>query len=90
LPDDNCNKHNRQYWPDDDEDPNVDLFIRDAKYVRPIYQHIYTPVEDLIHHFLPSSVRDIGSAVMERLAKIREDWRILPGLAKKHPIGLAR
>jgi len=53
LPNDDNNKRNRQYWPDDDEDPDIDLFISDAKYIRPIYQNIYTPVEDLIHHLRP-------------------------------------
>jgi hypothetical protein len=69
LSNDNCNKHSRQYRPNDDEDPDVDFFIRNAKYIRPIYQNIHTPVKDLIHHFLPPSVRDMGSAIMDRILK---------------------
>jgi hypothetical protein len=53
LHDNNANQDNRQYWPYDDENPDIDLFVGDAEYPCPVNQYIYAPIKDLIHHFLP-------------------------------------
>jgi hypothetical protein len=60
LRDNNAKQDNSQYWPDDDEDPNVDLLVSDSEYPCPIDQYIYTPIKDLIHHFLPPHEMDFN------------------------------
>jgi hypothetical protein len=49
----NDDQKNRQERPNDHKDPDVDLFIGNSQYACPIDQDSNTPIEDLIHHFLP-------------------------------------
>lgn len=51
--DDNADQENGQDRPNDDKNPDVELFVRDSKYAGPIDQHIHAPIEDLIHHVHP-------------------------------------
>jgi hypothetical protein len=67
LPNDDRNQHNGQYRPDDDKDPDVDFPIGNAKYARPIHQDIHAPVEDLIYHFMPPFVRDMGILFLDQI-----------------------
>src|SRR5687768_12699810 len=50
LSDDDPGHHDRQDRPDDHKDPDVDLLVGDAKDGRPVDQHPYAPIENLIHH----------------------------------------
>jgi hypothetical protein len=67
LPNNEGNEHNGQYRPDDNKDLDVDFLIGNAKYARPIHQNIHTPVENLIHHFMPPFICDWGFALMDRI-----------------------
>ena len=53
LPDNYDDKYKGQNRPDDDKDPDVDFLVGDSKYICPVHQHSHTPVENLVHHFLP-------------------------------------
>ena len=53
LSDDDDSQHDRQYRPDDDKDPHVDLLVGNAQNACRVDQYIYTPVEYSIHHVPP-------------------------------------
>jgi hypothetical protein len=53
LSDDDRRQYDRQYRPDNDKDPYVDLLIGDSNHTRPVDQYIHTPVEYSIHHVPP-------------------------------------
>jgi hypothetical protein len=55
LHQDNAKQSNRQYGPDDDKGPDLGFPAGNSKNVRPIDQHTYTPIKDLIYHFLLST-----------------------------------
>jgi hypothetical protein len=72
LQDDDGDQDKGQDGPEDDEDPDVDLFVRDAQDACPIYQHTHTPVEDLIHCSPPVAVglhRILQEVFFQKLAK---------------------
>jgi hypothetical protein len=48
----NADQQNGQERPDNDKDPDVDLFICDAKYIGPVDQDVHAPIEDLVHYAL--------------------------------------
>jgi hypothetical protein len=58
LHNENTHQYNGQDRPNNDKYPNVDLFIGNAKHSCPIDQYIYTPIKDLIHHFIISFTKD--------------------------------